>query len=77
MKPRLILAMIAGGMTGVAINVTFDVGSAPRRPGSIFAVYAQTARGDYLEVTSGVFGAAAVVRRGGAAAEDGQVRRRG
>ncbi|HEU4336795.1 MAG TPA: PTS mannitol transporter subunit IICB [Nocardioides sp.] len=61
MKPRLILAMIAGGMTGVAINVAFDVGlRAPAAPGSIFAVYAQTARGDYLGVTLGVFGAAAV-----------------
>lgn len=61
MKPRLILAMIAGGMTGVFINVTFDVGlRAPAAPGSIFAVYAQTARGDYLGVTLGVFGAAAV-----------------
>jgi len=61
MKPRLILAMIAGGMTGVFINVAFDVGlRAPAAPGSIFAVYAQTARGDYLGVTFGVFGAAAV-----------------
>jgi PTS system mannitol-specific IIC component len=61
MKPRLILAMIAGGMTGVFINVTFDVGlRAPAAPGSIFAVYAQTAKGDYLGVTFGVFGAAVV-----------------
>jgi len=61
MKPRLLLAMIAGGMTGVFINVAFDVGlRAPAAPGSIFAVYAQTARGDYLGVTLGVFGAAAV-----------------
>jgi PTS system mannitol-specific IIC component len=61
MKPKLIVAMIAGGMTGVAINVALDVGLvAPAAPGSIFAVYAQTARGDYLGVTLGVFGAAAV-----------------
>ncbi len=61
MKPKLILAMIAGGMTGVAINVAFDVGlRAPAAPGSIFAVYAQTARGSYLGVTLAVFGAAAV-----------------
>ena len=46
MKPILILAMIAGGMTGVAVNVAFDVGlRAPAAPGSIFAVYAQTASG--------------------------------
>ena len=61
MKPKLILAMIAGGMTGVAINVAFDVGLvAPAAPGSIFAVYAQTARGSYLGVTLAVFGSAAV-----------------
>jgi PTS system mannitol-specific IIC component len=61
MKPKLILAMIAGGMTGVAINVAFDVGlRAPAAPGSIFAVYAQTAKGSYFGVTLGVFGAAAV-----------------
>jgi PTS system mannitol-specific IIC component len=61
MKPKLIVAMIAGGMTGVAINVAFDVGlRAPAAPGSIFAVYAQTARGSYLGVTLAVFGAAAV-----------------
>jgi mannitol PTS system EIICBA or EIICB component len=61
MKPKLILAMIAGGMTGVAINVAFDVGlRAPAAPGSIFAVYAQTARGSYVGVTLAVFGAAAV-----------------
>ncbi len=34
MKPKLILAMIAGGMTGVATNVLFDVGPAgPGRAG--------------------------------------------
>ena len=31
MRPRLILATIAGGMTGIFINVLFDVG--PARPG--------------------------------------------
>ncbi len=61
MKPKLILAMILGGMTGVFVNVTFDVGlRAPAAPGSIFAVYAQTAKGDYLGVTAGVFSAALV-----------------
>ncbi|WP_107774926.1 PTS mannitol transporter subunit IICBA [Nocardioides sediminis] len=61
MKPKLIVAMIAGGMTGVAINVAFDVGlRAPAAPGSIFAVYAQTASGSFVGVTLGVFGAAAV-----------------
>ena len=61
MKPKLLLALIPGGMTGVAINVAFDVGlRAPAAPGSIFAVYAQTARDSYLGVTLAVFGSAAV-----------------
>ena len=61
MKPKLILAMIAGGMTGVAINVAFDVGlRAPAAPGSIFAVYAQTASDSYVGVTLAVIGSAAV-----------------
>ncbi|WP_181310556.1 PTS mannitol transporter subunit IICBA [Nocardioides campestrisoli] len=59
MKPKLILAMIAGGMTGVFINVLFDVGlRAPAAPGSIFAVYAVAASGSYLGVTLSVVGAA-------------------
>ena len=61
MKPILILAMIAGGMTGVFLNVMFNVGlRAPAAPGSIFAVYAQTAADSFLGVTIAVFGAAAV-----------------
>jgi mannitol PTS system EIICBA or EIICB component len=61
MKPKLIFAMIVGGMTGVAINVAFDVGlRAPAAPGSIFAVYAQTASDSYLGVTLAVAGSAAV-----------------
>jgi PTS system mannitol-specific IIC component len=61
MKPKLIVAMIAGGMTGVFLNVLFDVGlRAPAAPGSIFAVYAQTASDSYLGVTIAVLGAAAV-----------------
>ncbi|QYJ05646.1 PTS mannitol transporter subunit IICBA [Nocardioides panacisoli] len=61
MKPKLILAMIGGGMTGVFINVAFDSGlRAPAAPGSIFAVYAQTASDSYLGVTLSVLGAATV-----------------
>ncbi|WP_230976632.1 MULTISPECIES: PTS mannitol transporter subunit IICBA [Georgenia] len=42
MKPRLILALIAGGMTGVATNLVFDSGlRAPAAPGSIIAVIIQ------------------------------------
>jgi len=61
MKPKLIAATILGGMTGVFINVIFGSGlRAPAAPGSIIAVYAQTASGSYLGVTLSVFGAAAV-----------------
>jgi len=61
MKPILILAMIAGGMTGVFINVLFGVGlRAPAAPGSVFAVYIQTASDSYLGVTLAMLGSAAV-----------------
>ncbi|BCI80071.1 PTS mannose transporter subunit IIA [Mycolicibacterium sp. TY66] len=61
MKPKLIAATILGGMTGVFINVLFGSGlRAPAAPGSIIAVYAQTASGSYLGVTLSVLGAAAV-----------------
>ena len=61
MKPKMILATIAGGMTGVFLLVLFDVGlRAPAAPGSIFAVYAQTPNGDFFGITVGVFGAALV-----------------
>jgi PTS system mannitol-specific IIC component len=61
MKPRLILAMIAGGMTQIFINVTFHSGlRAPAAPGSIFAVYAQTPPGSFLGVTLSVIGGAVV-----------------
>lgn len=61
MKPKLIAATILGGMTGIFINVLFGSGlRAPAAPGSIIAVYAQTATGSYLGVTLSVVGAAAV-----------------
>ncbi|MHB1290496.1 PTS mannitol transporter subunit IICBA [Georgenia sp.] len=60
MKPKLIIAMIAGGMTGVFLNVLFDVGlRAPAAPGSVFAVYAQVAGDNILGVTISMGGAAA------------------
>ena len=47
----LILAMIAGGATGVLTNVIFDSGlRAPASPGSIFAVLIQTEPGSYVGV---------------------------
>lgn len=63
MKPKMILAAIAGGMTGILVLVVFDTGlRAPAAPGSIFAVYAQTPghAKDYLGVTLSVLLAAAV-----------------
>lgn len=61
MKPKLIIATILGGMTGIFINVLFGSGlRAPAAPGSIIAVYAQTASGSYLGVTLSVLGAAGV-----------------
>jgi PTS system mannitol-specific IIC component len=60
-KPRLILAMILGGMTGITINMLFDTGlRAPAAPGSFLAVLAQIPGGMYFGVIASVFGGAAV-----------------
>ncbi|AKT50479.1 PTS mannitol transporter subunit IICBA [Arsenicicoccus sp. oral taxon 190] len=60
-KPKLIAAVVLGGMTGVFTNVLFHVGlRAPAAPGSIIAVYAQTAGDSYLGVTLSWILAAAV-----------------
>ncbi|MBR3121242.1 PTS mannitol transporter subunit IICB [Oceanobacillus profundus] len=61
MKPALILAAIAGGVSGVFTFQLFDVGlRAPASPGSIFAVLAMTAQDSYVGVILGVLIAAAV-----------------
>ncbi|WP_374456522.1 PTS mannitol transporter subunit IICB [Nocardioides sp.] len=61
MKPILIIAMIGGGMTQIFVNVIFDTGlRAPAAPGSIIAVYANTASGSYVGVTLSVIAGAAV-----------------
>ena len=60
-KPILILAMIAGGATGVLTNVIFGSGlRAPASPGSIFAVLFQTASDSYVGVILSVVLSAAV-----------------
>ncbi|MXP23622.1 PTS mannitol transporter subunit IICBA [Gordonia sp. HNM0687] len=60
-KPKLILAAILGGMTGVFINVIFATGlRAPAAPGSIIAIYAQTPGDSFLGVTLAVLGATTV-----------------
>jgi PTS system mannitol-specific IIC component len=55
MNPRLILAAIAGGITGTFTFLLLDAGlvAAPS-PGSIFAYWIMTPRGGYLPMLSGV-----------------------
>ncbi len=61
MKPALLLAVIGGGMTGVATNVAFDTGlRAPAAPGSIIAIMIQCASDSYLGVILSVVLATAV-----------------
>ncbi len=61
MNPRLILAVIAGGMTGVFTNVMFSSGLiSPASPGSIFAVLLMTPKGAYLGVILSVLASSAV-----------------
>ena len=61
MKPVLIVAMIAGGMTGITTNLLFDAGlRAPASPGSIFAILIQTASDSYVGVILSVILSAAV-----------------
>ncbi|MEE2523687.1 PTS mannitol transporter subunit IICBA [Pseudarthrobacter sp. J75] len=61
MKPLLIVAAIAGGMTGIATLAVTNAGLvAPAAPGSIIAVVAQTSRDSYLGVILAVILATAV-----------------
>ncbi|RBW70718.1 PTS mannitol-specific transporter subunit IIBC [Bacillus taeanensis] len=61
MKPFLLLAVIAGGMSGVFTFSLLGAGLvAPPSPGSIFALVAMTPRGGYFAVLAGVVVATAV-----------------
>ena len=61
MNPRLILAVIGGGMAGVFLFTLLGAGLvAPPSPGSIFALSAMAPRGGLLPVLAGVAGAAIV-----------------
>lgn len=61
MNPRLILAVIAGGATGVFTLVLFNAGlQAPASPGSIIAVLAMTPKASYLGVIASVIASCAV-----------------
>lgn len=55
MKPALILAAIAGGVSGVFTYSLFDAGLvASPSPGSIFALLAMTPKGGYIGTIAGV-----------------------
>ncbi|PMK03600.1 PTS mannitol transporter subunit IICBA [Vibrio sp. 10N.261.55.A7] len=61
MNPRLILAAIAGGMTGVFVLTMFDAGLvSPASPGSIFAVLLMTQKASIVGVLASIFSAAGV-----------------
>ncbi len=61
MNPRLILAAIAGGMTGVFMLTVFHAGIvSPASPGSIFAVLLMTQKGSMLGVLASIASAAGV-----------------
>jgi len=61
MKPKLILAVVAGGMAGVATNLVFGSGlRAPAAPGSIIAVLIQSPVGSLVGVIASVVAAAGV-----------------
>ncbi|XKM14326.1 PTS mannitol transporter subunit IICBA [Orbaceae bacterium ac157xtp] len=60
MNPRLIIAVILGGMTGVFTLTMFDAGlTGPASPGSIIAVLTM-AKGSYVGVTLSVIASTAV-----------------
>ncbi|QWU17640.1 PTS system, mannitol-specific IIC component [Paenibacillus sophorae] len=61
MNPRLILAVIGGGVTGTFTFQLLGAGlSASPSPGSIFAYMAMTPKGGYLPMFAGVIAATAV-----------------
>jgi PTS system mannitol-specific IIC component len=61
MKPRLILATIAGGATGIAIFMVTGAGLvATPSPGSVFAYAAETPKDGWFPVFIGMLAAAAV-----------------
>jgi PTS system mannitol-specific IIC component len=61
MKPRLILAAMAGGAAGIAVFSVTGVGLvATPSPGSIFAYMAETPRGSHVGVLLGIAVSAAV-----------------
>src|SRR5690606_31687821 len=60
MKPRLILAAIAGGLVGTLTFSLLNAGLVTTpSPGSIFAYMAMTPRGEFFQVISGIITATA------------------
>ncbi|MFC4061572.1 mannitol-specific PTS transporter subunit IIC [Planomonospora corallina] len=61
MKPRLILAVIAGGAAGIFTFILTGAGLvAPPSPGSVFAYFAVTPRGGWFASAAGILVATAV-----------------
>lgn len=61
MNPRLILAAIAGGMTGVFVLVMFNAGIvSPASPGSIFAILLMTQKASIVGVLASITAATGV-----------------
>ena len=61
MNPRLILAVIAGGMTGVFTLTMFDAGIvSPASPGSIFAILLMTPKASFVGVILSVIASTTV-----------------
>jgi PTS system mannitol-specific IIC component len=61
MKPKLLAAVILGGMTGVATNLVFNSGlQAPAAPGSIIAVWLQSPASSIVGTTLSVILSATV-----------------
>jgi PTS system mannitol-specific IIC component len=61
MRPKMVLATICGGASGIAIFQLFGVGlTGPAAPGSFIAFMGVTAKGDYPGVILGIAVAAAV-----------------
>lgn len=61
MNPKMIIAMLAGGMSGVFTFSILGAGLvAPPSPGSIFAYILMTPKGSFIPVMTGVLVAAAV-----------------
>lgn len=82
MNPRLILAVIGGGMAGVFTFTLLGAGLvAPPSPGSIFALSAMAPRGGLLPVWAGVIAAtvvsfviaSALLKMGGQSEEEGEM----